>query len=169
MLRLDSIGRCRDCRSCRLRIVAVDGFRPLASAALLADPATPPTNPTVNADAPRTLTRYRDTSATIGVPGVQHKYRIRRVHHRAAPPRASALTRRRCRLTIGSRLMGLSSKRNASRMPAQSEWPFLDPENTAVFSTVGVVKRHEPVCLVCMIMMAHGSSWVADSLRWLTQ
>jgi hypothetical protein len=45
--------------------------------------------------------------------------------------------------------MGLSSKLNASRMPAQSEWPFQDPENTAVFSTVGVVKRHEPVCLVC--------------------
>jgi hypothetical protein len=31
----------------------------------------------------------------------------------------------------------------------QAEWPFKDPENTAVFSTVGVIKRHEPVCLVC--------------------
>jgi hypothetical protein len=34
-------------------------------------------------------------------------------------------------------------------MSAQKDWPFQDPENTAVFSTVGVIKRHEPVCRVC--------------------
>lgn len=34
-------------------------------------------------------------------------------------------------------------------MSAQKQWPFQDPENTAVFSTVGVIKRHEPVCRVC--------------------
>ena len=34
-------------------------------------------------------------------------------------------------------------------MSAQTEWPFEDPENTAVFSTVGVIIRREPVCRVC--------------------
>jgi hypothetical protein len=36
-----------------------------------------------------------------------------------------------------------------SRMSAQAEWPFKDPKNTAVFSTVSVIARHEPVCRVC--------------------
>ena len=34
-------------------------------------------------------------------------------------------------------------------MSAQEEWPFEDAQNTAVFSTVGVMKEHQPVCLVC--------------------
>jgi len=34
-------------------------------------------------------------------------------------------------------------------MSAQTEWPFEDPKNTAAFTTVGVIKRHEPVCRVC--------------------
>ena len=34
-------------------------------------------------------------------------------------------------------------------MSAQTEWPFKDPENTAVISTIGIINRHEPVCLVC--------------------
>jgi hypothetical protein len=34
-------------------------------------------------------------------------------------------------------------------MSAEAKWPFTDPENTAVISTVGVIKRREPVCLVC--------------------
>jgi hypothetical protein len=34
-------------------------------------------------------------------------------------------------------------------MSAETEWPFTDPENTAVISTVGVINRHEAVCLVC--------------------
>jgi hypothetical protein len=34
-------------------------------------------------------------------------------------------------------------------MSTQTEWPFEDPKNTAAFTTVGVIKRHEPVCRVC--------------------
>src|SRR5262249_20825979 len=34
-------------------------------------------------------------------------------------------------------------------MSPRTEWPFQDPENTAVFTTVGVIKQHQPVCLVC--------------------
>jgi hypothetical protein len=34
-------------------------------------------------------------------------------------------------------------------MSAQTEWPFKDPKNTATFTTVGVIKQHEPVCRVC--------------------
>ena len=33
-------------------------------------------------------------------------------------------------------------------MSAQSEWPFKDAKNTAVFSTVSIMKRGEPVCRV---------------------
>src|SRR5262249_23497297 len=36
-----------------------------------------------------------------------------------------------------------------SRMSAQTEWPFKDPKNTATFTTVGVIKKHEPICWVC--------------------
>ena len=41
-------------------------------------------------------------------------------------------------------------------MSAQSEWPFKDAKNTAVFSTVGVIKRAEPVCRVCH---DHDGAW----------
>jgi len=34
-------------------------------------------------------------------------------------------------------------------MSAHTEWPFKDPKNTAAFTTVGVMKKHEPVCRVC--------------------
>jgi len=34
-------------------------------------------------------------------------------------------------------------------MTAQEEWPFEDAQNTAVVSTVSVMKEHQPVCLVC--------------------
>jgi hypothetical protein len=34
-------------------------------------------------------------------------------------------------------------------MSSQAEWPFENPENTAVFSTVGVMRHHEPICRVC--------------------
>jgi len=30
-------------------------------------------------------------------------------------------------------------------MSAQTEWPFKDPKNTAVFTTVGVIDRDEPI------------------------
>jgi hypothetical protein len=33
-------------------------------------------------------------------------------------------------------------------MSAQTEWPFKDPKNVAVVTTVGVMDRPEPVCLV---------------------
>ena len=34
-------------------------------------------------------------------------------------------------------------------MSAQTEWPFKDPKNTVTFTTVGVIKKHAPVCRVC--------------------
>src|SRR5262249_51693660 len=34
-------------------------------------------------------------------------------------------------------------------MSPQTEWPFKDAKNTAAFSTIGVIKNHEPVCRVC--------------------
>jgi hypothetical protein len=34
-------------------------------------------------------------------------------------------------------------------MSARTEWPFKDPKNTAVFTTLGVMKRGEPVCRIC--------------------
>src|SRR5215470_14266342 len=36
-----------------------------------------------------------------------------------------------------------------SRMSGQTEWPFKDPKNTATFTTVAVIKKHEPICRVC--------------------
>jgi hypothetical protein len=30
-----------------------------------------------------------------------------------------------------------------------SDWPFKDPKNTAVFTTGGVINRHQPICRVC--------------------
>jgi len=34
-------------------------------------------------------------------------------------------------------------------MSSQTEWPFQDAPNTAVFTTVGVMKQRQPICLVC--------------------
>jgi hypothetical protein len=50
----------------------------------------------------------------------------------------------------------------------QTEWPFKDQENTAVFSTVGVIKLISPSAEFAMTRMAHGNSWVAGWLPWPT-
>ena len=33
-------------------------------------------------------------------------------------------------------------------MAADTEWPFTDPMNLAVFTTIGVINRTQPICLV---------------------